>query len=170
MGIWGVDLGLLPAQIHTFWCTFGRCAQVMVCGWAGSVVGCRVLVEDPSAPRAAGWVRPRRGLYQLIALQLLRDPELDFMAVAEEIWGPGLDRKTARMRVYSGLSHLKRLGVARALGGCRYEIDQQEGRCLYGGTSHSTTRLAAPPGDQNAMGRSDGERRQRGGRMSPPLR
>jgi hypothetical protein len=58
-----------------------------------------------------------------LGFQLLENPELDYQATAEAIWGPGLDKTVAKNRVNAHVTRLRQLGIARSLGGNRFEIN-----------------------------------------------
>lgn len=60
-----------------------------------------------------------------IAWMLVGDPQLDYQQTAERIWGHGLDKTVAKNRVNAQVTRLKKLGVAKTLGGNRFEIDRQ---------------------------------------------
>ena len=58
-----------------------------------------------------------------IAFQLLDNPELDYQATAEAIWGPGLNKTVAKNRVNGHVTRLRQLGIARSLGSNLFEIN-----------------------------------------------
>lgn len=60
-----------------------------------------------------------------IAIMLLHDPVLDYQSTAEALWGP-LDHRTAKNRVNAHVTQLRRMGVAKTLGGNRFEIDREQ--------------------------------------------
>jgi len=63
-----------------------------------------------------------------IAFQLLADPVLDYAAVGEQIWGPGLPLKTVKNRLSSNLAYLCKaeIGVATAVGSNTFKIDKEK--------------------------------------------
>lgn len=61
-----------------------------------------------------------------IAWMLVAGPQLDYQQTAERIWGSGLDKTVAKNRVNAQVTRLKKLGVAKTLGGNRFEIDRQK--------------------------------------------
>jgi hypothetical protein len=58
-----------------------------------------------------------------ICYWLLANPILDYGAVAEGIWGPGLDATTAKNRVGAHLTQAKKLEIVVSLGGNKYRVD-----------------------------------------------
>ena len=58
-----------------------------------------------------------------IAFQLWRDPVLDYQYVAEKIWGPKVDKTTAKNRVNAHMTSLKNDGVVVAKGSNVFEVN-----------------------------------------------
>lgn len=78
----------------------------------------------PVAQVQPKWVLPpSTPICWRIAFRLVENPEMDYQATAEAIWGKGLDKNVAKNRVGAQLSRLKDLGVIKTLGGNRYEVN-----------------------------------------------
>lgn len=67
----------------------------------------------------------RTSIVWRIGFHLWRNPIIDYQYVAERVYGPGLDTATAKNRVASHLTQLRREGVATPRGGNRYDIDPE---------------------------------------------
>ena len=59
-----------------------------------------------------------------IAFILLEQPTLDYERTAERIWGPGLDKKTAKNRISSNIAMLKTLTVVERLGKNTFKVNR----------------------------------------------
>ncbi len=71
-----------------------------------------VSIDDESVPKV--W---------RIGFMLFADPVLDYQGTAERLWGPGLDKKTAKNRVNAHVTHLKTLGVIETCGSNTFRVN-----------------------------------------------
>lgn len=59
-----------------------------------------------------------------LAILLIENPKLDYRAVADRIWGPGLPFNVAKNRISSTLSTLRKFNIVTTRGSNVHEINQ----------------------------------------------